>query len=88
MAGQCRAIAVDDDAQDFLDNGEMTKAFAMVASKAMRPFDVIGMDACLMIMVETCLQVQGSGTVFALRTRSSPTMAGPTTASSPPLRII
>ena len=62
--GQRRAIAFDDDAQDFLDSVEMKNVFASVAAKAKRPFDVIGMDACLMSMVETGLQVQGSGTVM------------------------
>lgn len=62
--GQRRAIAFDDDAQDFLDSVEMKNVFASVARKAKRPFDVIGMDACLMSMVETGLQVQGSGTVM------------------------
>lgn len=62
--GQRRAIAFDDNAQDFLDSVEMKNVFAAVAKKAKRKFDVIGMDACLMSMVETGLQVQRSGGVF------------------------
>lgn len=64
VEGQRRAIAFDDDAQDFLDSVEMKNVFANVAAKMKRPFDVIGMDACLMSMIETGLQVHGSGTVM------------------------
>jgi hypothetical protein len=63
VRGQRRAIAFDDDAQDFLDSVEMKNVFTAVVKKAGRPFDVIGMDACLMSMVETGLQVQKSGAV-------------------------
>jgi hypothetical protein len=59
-----RAIAFDDDAQDFLDSVEMKNVFAAVVKKTGRKFDVIGMDACLMSMVETGLQVQKSGVVY------------------------
>jgi hypothetical protein len=62
--GLRRAIAFDDDAQDFLDSVEMKKVFASVSKKAKRKFDLIGMDACLMSMVETGLQVQTSGQFF------------------------
>ena len=62
--GLRRAIAFDDDAQDFLDSVEMKKVFAAVSKKAKRKFDLIGMDACLMSMVETGLQVQKSGVYF------------------------
>lgn len=64
IGGQRRAICFDDDAQDFLDSVEMKNVFASVAKKAGRPFDVIGMDACLMAMVETALQVQVAGSYF------------------------
>lgn len=59
-----RAIAFDDDAQDFLDSVEMKKVFVAAAKAAKRKFDIIGMDACLMSMVETSLQVQQAGEVF------------------------
>ena len=59
-----RAIAFDDDAQDFLDSVEMKKVFVAAAKAAKRKFDVIGMDACLISMVETSLQVQQAGEVF------------------------
>lgn len=64
VGGKRRAIAFDDDAQDFLDSVEMKNVFAAAAKAAKRKFDVIGMDACLMSMVETGLQVQQSGESF------------------------
>lgn len=63
-SGPRRAIAFDDDAQDFLDSVEMKNVFNAAAKAAKRKFDVIGMDACLMSMVETGLQVQQAGEVF------------------------
>ena len=62
--GLRRAIAFDDKAQDFLDSVELKNVFASVAKKAKKKFDVIGMDACMMSMVENGLQVQGAGEVF------------------------
>lgn len=62
--GLRRAICFDDDAQDFLDNVEMKNVFANVVRNAGRPFDIIGMDACLMSMVETGVQIQGSASFF------------------------
>ena len=63
-AGPRRAIAFDDDAQDFLDNVEMKKVFDDAKKAAKKKFDIIGMDACLMSMVETGAQVRSSGTFF------------------------
>lgn len=62
--GPRRAIAFDDDAQDFLDNVELRKVFHDVVAKTGRKFDVIGMDACLMSMVETAVQLNGCAEVF------------------------
>jgi hypothetical protein len=62
--GPRRAIAFDDDAQDFLDSVELKNVFNAAAKAAKRKFDVIGMDACLMSMVEMGLQVRQAGEVF------------------------
>ncbi len=62
--GKRRAIAFDDNAQDFLDSVEMKNVFLAAVKDAGRKFDVIGMDACLMSMVETALQVRDAGDVF------------------------
>ncbi|WP_050024907.1 clostripain-related cysteine peptidase [Verrucomicrobium sp. BvORR034] len=64
VAGKRRAIAFDDNAQDFLDSVEMKNVFHAVTKGGKRKFDVIGMDACLMSMVETAIQVQGAGRYF------------------------
>ncbi len=53
-----RAIAFDDDARDFLDNMELKKVFSTVTAKLNRKLDIIGMDACLMNMVEVHYQLK------------------------------
>lgn len=55
-----RAIAFDDDARDFLDNLEMKKVFASVSKKLGRKIDILGMDACLMNMLEVNYQLRDS----------------------------
>jgi hypothetical protein len=53
-----RAIAFDDGARDFLDNIEMKQVFSSVAEKLGRKIDIIGMDACLMNMIEVHYQMK------------------------------
>lgn len=60
MALTAKAIAFDDQAKDFLDNREMKKVLTGVRKKLKRKIDVLGMDACLMNMVEVAYQVRGS----------------------------
>lgn len=64
QAVKARAIAFDDDAQDFLDNIEMKRV--LIAAK--KSFDgkiaVLGMDACLMSMVEVAYQVRNAAQVM------------------------
>jgi hypothetical protein len=55
-----RGIAYDDDARDFLDNAEMKEVVA-AANKVMgQKIDVLGMDACLMSMVEVIYELRDS----------------------------
>lgn len=55
-----RAILLDDNAKDFLDNLEMKKV-AAAAKKAMGgKIDILGMDACLMSMAEVAYQLRDS----------------------------
>lgn len=55
-----RGIAYDDNQRDFLDNAEMKKVVA-AASRAMgHKIDVLGMDACLMSMVEVIYELRDS----------------------------
>ncbi|MFA7059549.1 MAG: clostripain-related cysteine peptidase [Pedobacter sp.] len=53
-----RAIAFDDQAQDFLDNIELKKVLANIKKKLKRKIDIIGMDACLMSMAEVAYQIR------------------------------
>jgi hypothetical protein len=53
-----RAIAFDDGARDFLDNMEMKQVFAAVTKKLGRKIDIVGMDACLMNMLEVHYQMK------------------------------
>jgi hypothetical protein len=53
-----RAIALDDNAGDFLDNIEMKKLLLSVKKKLGRKIDILGMDACLMSMAEVMYQVR------------------------------
>ena len=57
---EARAILLDDDAKDFLDNVEMKRVLAAAAAVAGRKLDVLGMDACLMSMAEVGYQVRES----------------------------
>ena len=52
-----RAICYDDSSMDFLDNQELCKALRDAEKKTGRRLSVLGMDACLMGMVEVAYQV-------------------------------
>jgi hypothetical protein len=53
-----RGIAYDDQAQDFLDNIELKKVMARISKQLKRKIDILGMDACLMSMVEVAYQMR------------------------------
>jgi hypothetical protein len=53
-----RGIAFDDQARDFLDNIELKKVMARIKKKLSRKIDILGMDACLMSMVEVAYQMR------------------------------
>lgn len=59
-AADARAILFDDSARDFLDSLELKRVVAKVKAKLGRRIDVLGMDACLMAMVEVAYQVRGA----------------------------
>ena len=58
--GTSRAILLDDNAKDFLDNQEMKKVLADVKKTLGRKLDLLGMDACLMSMAEVAYQMRAS----------------------------
>jgi hypothetical protein len=53
-----RAIAFDDQAQDFLDNVELKRVMTRIKKSLKRPIDILGMDACLMNMTEVAYQMR------------------------------
>jgi len=53
-----RGIAFDDQAQDFLDNIELKKVMTSIKKKLKRKIDILGMDACLMSMMEVYYQMR------------------------------
>ncbi len=53
-----RAIAFDDQAQDFLDNIELKKVMARIKKKLAKKIDILGLDACLMSMAEVAYQMR------------------------------
>jgi hypothetical protein len=55
---QVRAICYDDTSMDFLDNRDLVKAFRDAEERTGRRLSVLGMDACLMSMIEVAYQVR------------------------------
>ncbi len=53
-----RAICYDDTSMDFLDNQDLVRAFAEAERKTGNRLSVLGMDACLMSMIEVAYQVR------------------------------
>lgn len=53
-----RAICYDDSSMDFLDNVELQRAFREAQAQTGRTIDLIGMDACLMSMVQAVYQLR------------------------------
>jgi hypothetical protein len=55
-----RAILIDDDSKDFIDNQEMQHVLDEACTYMGRRLDVLGMDACLMSMAEVGYQIRNS----------------------------
>ena len=64
LGRRTRAIAYDDSAKDFLDNKELAKVLANTAAAAGHPVDVLGLDACLMAMVELAYEMRDTAGVI------------------------
>jgi hypothetical protein len=67
-----RAILLDDDAKDFLDNVELQRVLAATAEAIGAKLDVLGMDACLMAMAEVGYQVRDSAAVLVGSEQTEP----------------
>jgi hypothetical protein len=61
---QKRAIAFDDNAQDFLDNIELKRVLTAARKVFGGKIDALGMDACLMNMAEVAYQVRNAAQVL------------------------
>ncbi len=57
---ESRAIAFDDSSMDFLDNAKLQQAFQQAEEKSGQKISLIGMDACLMSMVEVAYQLRAN----------------------------
>ncbi len=73
--GSSRWIAADDSSKDFLDNSELQLAFQQAALATGETVDIIGMDACLMAMVEVAYQLRNNAT-FLVASQEVEPMAG------------
>ncbi len=60
QAVKTRAILIDDNAKDFLDNIEMKNVLESACARIGKKIDILGMDACLMSMVEVGYQLKDS----------------------------
>ncbi len=57
-----RAIAFDDQAKDYLDNGEIKAVMKGICQQLGRKIDILGFDACLMSMLEVGYQIKDTAT--------------------------
>lgn len=73
---QARAILLDDDAKDFLDNLEMKRVLQETQKMIGRKLDILGMDACLMNMAEVGYQVKDSVLYTVGSEETEPVVAG------------
>jgi hypothetical protein len=69
---ETRAIAFDDNAQDFLDNIEMKDLLKAVTTMIGQKIDIVGMDACLMSMVEVGYQIRDSAAYIVSSEETEP----------------
>jgi hypothetical protein len=72
---QARAILIDDNAKDFLDNLEMKKVISRAAKALKRKLDILGMDACLMSMAEVGYQLR-DGALFTVGSEETEPLDG------------
>ena len=61
---ETRWICADDSSKDFLDNAELQQALAEAADATGQRLSLIGMDACLMSMLEVAYQIRDHAEVM------------------------
>lgn len=72
-----RAIAFDDQAQDFLDNIELKRVLSGARKIFGHRIDVLGMDACLMSMAEVAYQLRDAADHLVGSQETEPTNGWP-----------
>jgi len=75
-----RAIAFDDSSLDFLDNAKLQQAFQEAEAITGKKVTLIGMDACLMSMVEVAYQLRGNANYMVASQEVEPLSGYPYTA--------
>jgi Clostripain family len=75
-----RAIAFDDSSLDFLDNAKLQQAFREAEEKTGKKVSLIGMDACLMSMVEVAYQLRANADYMVASQEVEPLSGYPYTA--------
>ncbi|MGB3641794.1 MAG: clostripain-related cysteine peptidase [Rivularia sp. (in: cyanobacteria)] len=75
-----RAIAFDDSSLDFLDNAKLQQAFREAEEKTGKKVSLIGMDACLMSMVEVAYQLRANANYMVASQEVEPLSGYPYTA--------
>jgi hypothetical protein len=72
-----RAILIDDNAKDFLDNREMKAVLQATTKRLGKKLDVLGMDACLMSMAEVGYQCRQGAAYTVGSTETEPLQGWP-----------
>ncbi len=78
--GESRAIAFDDSSLDFLDNAKLQQAFREAEEQTGQKVSLIGMDACLMSMVEVAYQLRANANYMVASQEVEPLSGWPYTA--------
>jgi len=74
------AIAFDDSSLDFLDNAKLQQAFREAEEQTRQKVSLIGMDACLMSMVEVAYQLRANANYMVGSQEVEPLSGWPYTA--------
>jgi Clostripain family len=77
---ESRGIAYDDSSLDFLDNAKLQQAFREAEDKTGQKVSLIGMDACLMSMVEVAYQLRTNANYMVASQELEPMDGWPYTA--------
>ncbi len=77
---ESRAICFDDSSLDFLDNAKLQQAFREAEEQTGKKVNLIGMDACLMSMVEVAYELRANADYMVASQEVEPLSGYPYTA--------